>query len=324
MRTHIVFTNGRSGSNFLVDAINQHPELCNYGEVLGSYMPSMKLHRATGYGGRSVEDYLDHVLTSRRHFEIASRYSAVARRRRGQAPRAKRWSDLSSIGVKDFGIRFAEHGLDDYLAHHPEISVISLYRENTLRRAVSVISLERTGQVMRRHGTATNVPLVIDPSELLALMHRMDRELDHQLQVVAGLDPERVLTIRYEDLFADSTTTAALVRETFEFLGVRPISIRHEQRKVLSDDLADTIDNADEVLDAVARSRFAVFLDERDPSIATARVASTLPVEATTCDAVTCDAVVDVSGAGEREIDLTGRPPSGRVRARDDTASPLA
>ncbi len=305
MRTHIIFTNGRSGSNFLVDAINQHPELCNYGEVLGRYMPSMKLHRATGYGGRTVEDYLDHVLTSRRHFEIASRYSAVARRRRGQAPRAKRWGDLASVGVKDFGIRFSENGLDDYLARHPEISVISLHRENTFRRALSVVSLEQTGRVTSRDGGGSRPLITIDPSDLVSLMNRMDRELDHQLQVVAALEPERVLSMRYEDLFATDEATADIARETFAFLGVDPVPIRHVQRKVLSTDLADTIENLDEVLDVVSRSRFAVFLDDvcPEPAIPTApspRVA-TLPVEAATSGSPTA--------ANTASIDLTALEP---------------
>ncbi len=262
MRKHLVFTNGRSGSNFIADAINQHPALCNYGEVLGSYMPTMRLHRAVGYGGRTVENYLDHILTSRRHFELASRYSAIARRRRGLQPRNKRWSELESIGVKDFGIRFSEHNLDDYLARHPEISVIELHRENTLHRAVSVISLERTGRVSsldRRPSGRSG--LEIDPTELLRLMRRMDHEMDRQLHVVAGLDPERMISLRYEDVFATEMSPGATMRRVFDFLGVDPLEITTTHRKVLSPDLSQSIANFDEVSDALSRSRFAHLLD---------------------------------------------------------------
>lgn len=285
MRTHLVFTNGRSGSNFVADAINQHPALCNYGEVLGSYMPTMKLHRAFRYGGRDVEAYLNYVLTSRRHFELAKRYSALARRRRGDQPRDKRWRDLESIGVKDFGIRFSEHNLDDYLARHPEISVISLHRENTLERAVSVISLERTGTVKAAAangstGATRRSQLEIDPSELISLMSRMDREMERQLHLVAGLDPGRVISLRYEEVFATASSPADTMRGVFEFLGVQPVDIQAAHRKVLSKDLSKTVSNFEEVADMVSRSRFADLLVDgsmTDTKIGPRSTASTPP-----------------------------------------------
>ncbi len=248
-------------------------------------MPTMKLHRAFRYGGRDVEAYLNYVLTSRRHFELAKRYSALARRRRGDQPRDKRWRDLESIGVKDFGIRFSEHNLDDYLARHPEISVISLHRENTLERAVSVISLERTGTVKAAAangstGATRRSQLEIDPSELISLMSRMDREMERQLHLVAGLDPGRVISLRYEEVFATASSPADTMRGVFEFLGVQPVDIQAAHRKVLSKDLSKTVSNFEEVADMVSRSRFADLLVDgsmTDTKIGPRSTASTPP-----------------------------------------------
>ncbi len=36
MNRHIILTSGRSGSNYLANTLNQHPQIVNYGEVLAT------------------------------------------------------------------------------------------------------------------------------------------------------------------------------------------------------------------------------------------------------------------------------------------------
>ncbi len=263
MQHHVIFTNGRSGSNFLVDALNQHPHVCNYGEVLGSYMPSMKLHRWFRYGGWTVESYLDFVSESRVHFELAQRYSKRARRRRGDVERDKPWHNIRTLGFKDLGIRFSQHDLDDYLLRRPDVQVINLYRANILRRAISLLALTETGQVLQRKGDPSNRPRFhADPDDVLSLMAIMERETERQMILIDQLEPERVYTLSYEDFFASPEATRRHLRQMFELLGVAPIHIMTRHERVLSPDLRQTVSNFDELAQAIGATRYEMFLHD--------------------------------------------------------------
>ncbi len=269
---HVIFTNGRSGSNFLVDALNQHPQLCNYGEVLGFYMPSMKLHERFGYGGKTVEAYLDFILSSRRHFETAQLYSAVSRLRRGQSPRRKRWSEVTSIGVKDFAIRFAERGVEHYLESRPETKVVSLNRENTFRRAVSITSLRRTGVVAVNTSlnSATDTPaedssrpprqFEVDVGDFLDLMQTLESEKEQQLAMVDALDPQRCLRLTYEQMFASPEDGQRLVGEVCTFLGVEPRVFEVNHRQIVPADIRETILNYDTLQETLVEAGFSSYL----------------------------------------------------------------
>lgn len=267
MQHHVIFTNGRSGSNFLVDSLNQHPHICNYGEVLGSYMPSMKLHRWFRYGGWSIESYLDFVSESRVHFELAQRYSRRARRRRGDVERDKAWTNMSTLGFKDLGIRFSQHDLDDYLLRRPDLKVINLYRQNTLRRAISLLALTSTGQVLQRQVDApVRTKLHADPDDVLSLMAIMERETERQKILVEQLPPERVYTVSYEQLFESAEATRRHLRGMFDLLDVAPIHIMTRQVRILSHDLRESVSNFDDVARAVAATRYESYLYDGEPA----------------------------------------------------------
>ncbi len=262
MYPHVVFTNGRSGSNFLVESLNQHAQLCNYGEVLGSYMPSRKLHDKLGYGGRTVEAYLDFVLRSKLHYRLAQGYSAVSRRRQGLPGRYKKWADLKSVGVKDFGIRFETDDLGDFFRDRPQIRVISLVRDNTLRRAVSITALRATGTVaVSQAGSAEAAALSVSVPEFMARMDALEKEKHEQLAMVEALQPGQWIHLTYEDLFSSAAARDSHMDEIFRFLGVAPITITERFHKIVSNDLAAAIENWDEVREAIAASPHARYLD---------------------------------------------------------------
>jgi hypothetical protein len=62
MQSHIILTNGRSGSNFVVNIINQHPQILNYGEVLGEWTILRKLHKVGILRSSDDREYLDKIL----------------------------------------------------------------------------------------------------------------------------------------------------------------------------------------------------------------------------------------------------------------------
>lgn len=261
---HVVLTNGRSGSNFLVDCLNQHSKLCNYGEVLGSYMPPMKLHERVGYGGATTEQYLDYVLGSRLHFSLASTYSAVSRLIRRRRPRAKRWNQLTSVGIKDFVIRFAERDGLDYLPDHPDVKVISLRRDNTLRRVISLMSMGKTGvvKVQSNDGDAGHRPgLEVDVDQLVLDLNVFEQEKLDQMSLADQLSEDRCLRLTYEAMFRSADAIQETVARAQRFLGVDPEPIEVVHKRILAPDLHEVVANYDEMVEAVEQAGFGRYLE---------------------------------------------------------------
>jgi len=266
---HVILTNGRSGSNFLCESLNQHPQVCNFGEVLGSYMPSMKLHERFGYGGSTVEEYLDYILSSRSHFEIAQLYSAFRRFRRrsnhGKNPwrnlTTKSWNNLTSIGFKDFVIRFEQKDIADYLLENKQIKVIGLVRENTLRRAISLFSLTKTGIISVSDKTKSGrIRLTINPDELIPNLRQLELEKHAQLEMLNSIDPERCIRVSYERLFHSTEDRRRTLARVFRFLDVEPIEAVSRSHRILDPDLSRTIANYNEVAAAIRNSPYAAYL----------------------------------------------------------------
>lgn len=147
MKKHIILTNGRCGSNYLVNLLNTHPQIVNYGEVLGEWTLTYKLNNTLGLGGKSPTDYLDYILTSPYFFYMAQLYLIFSRLQKGKKINFKLWSQIKSIGIKDFSINFAKRNIKYYLRDHEDILVINLYRENQLKRLVSLTMMEATGLI---------------------------------------------------------------------------------------------------------------------------------------------------------------------------------
>jgi LPS sulfotransferase NodH len=255
MSKHVVLTNGRSGSNLLVNYINQHPKLLNYGEALGGYMPSWKLRERVGYGGHSVHDYLDFILSSRRHFWLAQSYAATKRAANRRPLALKHWNQLHSVGIKDFSIRFAERSADRYLTHRPDIKVIALHRPNTFRRALSLLVMEQSGLAAQRPGEKrAKVQMHVDTSRLLDTLATLDTENAQCNTMLAELHPERVCRVRYDDLVGSPSTTMAHI---FNFLAVEPVTVKTDQQQLTDPDWRRHVVNHQQVTQALTGTQWA-------------------------------------------------------------------
>lgn len=115
MQKHIIFTNGRSGSNYLANTLNLHPNITNYGEVLGDWTIPYQLHKKLGLGGRTVTEYLNHIYTSKSFFYSAQTYSAISHLKKKKAPNFKFWHQIQTLGIKDFSINFKMRKISNYL-----------------------------------------------------------------------------------------------------------------------------------------------------------------------------------------------------------------
>lgn len=266
MKKHIILSLGRSGSNYLANLLNNHPQVTNYGEVLGEWTMPYKLHTQFGFGGRSPEAYLDTIYNSKIFFYAGHAYSAVSHLRKGKKVNFKYWEKTETVGIKDFSMNFTRRGIASYLKERSDILVINLYRENILKRFISLEKMKDSGVVKasdtgnttestRLQQIQLNIPYTFEQLEIF------ERELADHTKIVQELPESRVLNIRYEDLFANSDAQNKHSNEAFHFLGVEPVAAKSDHRKILSDNLADIIANYDELKDKLQSTRFANHLD---------------------------------------------------------------
>ncbi|MEO1014987.1 MAG: hypothetical protein AAFX08_07340 [Pseudomonadota bacterium] len=258
---HFILTNGRSGSNFFAQALNQHPQIVNYGEVLGDWtLP-----------GRLVRDrftspalYLDWLFASRTAFYAAQAVSAAARTRRGKPRHMRRRADISSIGVKEFVVNLRRFSLDAYLADRAGIALVSLIRENPVDRYVSVRLLADTGRVSYRAGdeAAPQAQIEVDPG---AVINELDliREENEAVRAIEDAHEGPVFRLRYETFFGSSEQEQTDVLASLqEFLGVAPRRLSTEHKRLRKASLARTIKNYAAFAAALKGSRYQPWLDE--------------------------------------------------------------
>jgi LPS sulfotransferase NodH len=260
MGRHFILTNARSGSNFLTSTINMHPELLNFGEVLGEWTLPRRIISRRLIPKMSDEDYLDFLYRSRWVFYGGQVFSAARRVRRRKAFRLKLRSRIKSLGMKDFAYLIRDYGLGDYIERSDDIKVIQLLRSNTLKRFVSGERLRQT-KIVSTEGVERKVRLEIDTETMLERLRRLKDQDSLSQEIVARLPRERVLELSYEDYFSSPQRTAEINADLFRFLDVEPISAVSGQKKIGSDRLDEIVRNYPEFCRTVSGTEFEGMLD---------------------------------------------------------------
>ncbi|MDY7021865.1 MAG: hypothetical protein SWJ54_10980 [Cyanobacteriota bacterium] len=268
MNKHFIFTGSRSGSNYLVNLLNTHPQITNYGEVLGKWTLLYKLHSRFGLGGKSTLDYLNYIYTSKLFFTGAQIYSLIAHLRTGQTINFKQWSQVKTIGVKDFFMNLSgdQSYLWSFFKEDDQILIINLYRENLLKKHISLVKMSSTKIISSRDLNSKHQlsKLYVNIQELLETLERGYTMLQKRMELLDALPKRRVLHIRYEDLFASASSQNYYRDLIFKFLGVEPIPVESDHKKLLSKELSDTVENYDEVYNALKDTKFAHYLNSKD------------------------------------------------------------
>ena len=263
MNRHIILTNGRSGSNHLANALNLHPHITNYGEVLGDWTLPYKLHKRFGLGGSTTAGYLDFIYSSKTFFYLAQFYSAFSHLRKGKAPRFKLRHRIKTIGIKDFFIKLRERNAESCLENDKELLVINLYRENALKRYISLLFMEETGVVVATDRGKDKPKKIRVPLEnVIEMLDLYQSETTGQLALVHRLPAHRVFNLRYEDYFASDDSKAKYTEQLFTFLGVEPIPIQSSHKKILSTRLEDIVENYQELHDCLQDTEHSQYLRE--------------------------------------------------------------
>lgn len=252
MRHHLILTNGRSGSNYVANYINLHPDALNYGEILGPWTPSRKLWNLTHFGGRRLSDYIDTILDGRAFFLTAQGYAAARRAMRREPLRLKRYRALRTIGFKDFHVVFRANDATDIIRERDDLAIVYLRRRNVLRRALSYWHLEASNEAAARGDKQVRrQKLTIDPDRVAADLDVIAGENRLLEDFVSSLSQHRIYRIDYEDYFASEARQADVNDELSHFLGLTPITARSDHRKILPTRLDEIVENYAEMAEAL-------------------------------------------------------------------------
>lgn len=266
VKKHFIYTEARSGSNYLVDLFNQHPQLVNYGEVLGDWTKPHKLYRAIT---KKTPDkaYLNFIFSSQIFYYLSQLYYAYQNWRQHKPIQFKNYGKVKSIGIKDFHHTLLKYHLLDFFADHPDLYIIYLYRENLLKQHISLELMRKTKIVSseitqdgKRVKETQRAKIRVDVPEILAVLANAEEEVAQRDAILSQVDPSHLLSIAYEDLFASPESLAQFRQQAFEFLGVEPIAVASGQRKLSSDNLADLVENYDELYQGLVNTSYARYL----------------------------------------------------------------
>jgi len=256
IQPHIILTLGRSGSNTLVDLLNQNDEILNYGEVLGEWN-AIRRFRYLIAGGSEAR-YVDHLLYRRTVAAAANLARTAGKIRKGTFNDIKRLRAIRTVGFKEFSLNIRAMGLADHLLDQAGIRFIGLVRRNPLERLVSCHRMAATGEVATRTGSEKHpIALTLDAATIVADLETIQCEVDELDDLLDRIPPDRKRVVDYDDLYSSPDATVRVARDLYDFLGVTRIIPQVRMKKIIQRPMAQVIANFEECRQAAANSRFA-------------------------------------------------------------------
>jgi len=264
MNRYLILTSGRSGSNYLANLCNLHPHLVNYGEVLSNQtLPYRTFSKCNKLCRLSTRSYLNLIYHSKTIFYLGQLYSAYAHKKNREPIQFKRWNTVKSIGTKDFFLNYRKKQVEDFIIDDKEMAIIHLYRENNLRRYISAqFMAQKINRAFVKSEQKPAKQITIDINHMLEKLAEMDRENEHKNKMMTQLKTDhRVLTIRYEDHFAHEASIIDHNKRIFEFLGVEPLELISQHKKILPTAIPDLVNNYDELAQVLTGSQYEHYLN---------------------------------------------------------------
>lgn len=265
MQQHMILTLGRSGSNTLVDMVNQNPAVLNYGEVLGEWTVTRKIQNRLRFLNSDDHRFLDAFYDSRTVLKLANGYRTFGKLLKKQSADIKRLNDVRTIGVKEFSFNLNRFGLSDYINQRKDLKIVGLVRKDVLARAVSSAKLDATGIVSSQTPGNAQEPqrLHLAADKLIASLEDVEQEAQELERMLQSVPEHRVFRLDYQDLYSKPERTIGTVRRLFRFLDVPDCAPKIRMSKIGRKDPLSSFENADELRKAVAETRFSKWLPER-------------------------------------------------------------
>ncbi|MFQ5563571.1 MAG: hypothetical protein ACE5FO_08375 [Parvularculaceae bacterium] len=261
MDRHILITNGRSGSNYFVQMLNQHPAIVNYGEVLGRWTFAGRFFLPL-FGRKGAGAYLGWLWKSSAFFYGAQIYSYAVRKFHGRKTHFRNRKNIRTIGVKELIVNLRRRDLVDRLVDDETLKVVTLVRENPLDRYVSGALLAKTGMVARTKNEPVSIERIrLDTDRLLQSLDTIQEENDAIAGVANRVGPDRVFRLSYEKYFgADESKRLEPKLALLEFLGVEPMDLPAEHKRIRQQDLPAVLENYEDVAARLAGTRYEKYL----------------------------------------------------------------
>lgn len=262
MNRHVILTSGRSGSNHLVAAMNQHSELCNFGEVLGPWTLPARLSSPFLRFGASKASILQTVFTSRSVFAAAQSLSFLARKRKGRPTHFRKRGNIRSIGVKEFFMHLRDPEVLAWFRDCEDLAIIHLRREDLVARALSVLRLDMDGQATSVEGDQFAAEMYVDPTALLAGLDDLAAEVREEQEMLKQLSHHRCLSLVHENDMNSWESTQCTLLRVHDFLGVEPTpAINTGHRSALKGRAIESVKNREEIERTILSSAHAELLE---------------------------------------------------------------
>lgn len=228
----VILFEGRTGSTYLVEALDRHPEVRARKEVFASL-------RNQGWLAEHQVEWLEEYL--------------------GGPPEEE---GIRAVGFKTKLRDVLDPEETARVLEEVGASAIVLLRRNRIKHLVSVFNAmrlhEETGDWNLYADGGSLPPLEIDPErfdEWLQARERQREELEGYVERLAL----PTLRLTYEDLLLEE---GAFFEQLFDFLGVAPRPVEGEARKATSDDLREALANFEELRARYEGTRYEPMFDE--------------------------------------------------------------
>lgn len=145
--------------------------------------------------------------------------------------------------------------------HEDGWTILHMRRRDVLRQAISVTVARHRNAWSHRSGDGplTMEKIPIAPQGLIGLMEQRERFLAEEREALEGL-PHMALV--YEDDLLRPEARGKTMDRVFGYLDLPPVPVRTDLVRIASGPLSDMIENYEEFVQAIGRTRYAELLHE--------------------------------------------------------------
>ncbi len=227
----IIFGQGRSGSNLLVDLFNSHPDIYCDRELLNKSRLKRK-----------------YKLIRPLIYMFPYKYIS---------------SHLDKHAEKTYGFKLMYHQIRKYHGFinklcNDDWKIIHIQRKDVLKQSFSGIIARKKGNYIRKAGAAIDRDQIyIDPQDVVKALKNRLRSLKHEFEALQGLE---YLDVVYENDLAESNLWNKSMERIFHFLNVDPVEVHTSMLKTDDRTYEERISNYQEILDYLKNNGYSNFL----------------------------------------------------------------
>lgn len=250
----ILLSTQRSGSSWVIDLLNSHPEIRAMSELFLGY--ETESGRPRWAGDTNILMWIPYTAKHRQFFHRIARYGLYFKYLNEEVfyPRP----GYRAIGFKLMYDQMRQHSmLFAYIKSH-RVAIVHLIRRNHL----DVVLSEKASHLRKMHhmktgGEVPPIKLTVDPAELLVALEEKDRNLRKAQHTYAHLGLPYT-ELYYEDLLKD----VSRINDVLDFLipNIRMVNLSSSLRKLNPIEHRNIITNYPEIRTALSETKFCSLL----------------------------------------------------------------